>query len=101
MPTRREQAAAQAVQGAQALERRDFAAARASLEAAVALDPAWAESRTLLARAHLGLGDRDLAERTVRMAVEADPRHAASAHLLGTLLCERDRFVEAMPWLQA
>ncbi len=101
MPTRREQAAAHAFQGAQALDRSDFATARASLETAVALDPMWADARTLLARAHLGLGDRELAEQTARAAVEADPMHAASVHFLGTLLCERDRFVEAMPWLQA
>jgi Tfp pilus assembly protein PilF len=101
MPNRREQAAAYVESGNRALAAGDFEAARQSLEAAVALEPAWAEARTQLGRAYLGRGDRALAEETARMAVQADPGHAASAHFLGTLLCERDRFAEALPWLQA
>jgi Tfp pilus assembly protein PilF len=101
MPNRREQAAAHLQSGNRALAANDFELARRSLETAVALEPAWAEARCQLGRAQLGLGDRDRAEQSARMAIEADPSHAASAHFLGTLLCERERYAEALPWLQA
>ncbi len=87
--------------GNRALAAGDFEAARQSLEAAAALEPASADVRCQLGRAHLGLGERDTAEQMARMAVESDPGHAASTHFLGTLLCERERFAEALPWLQS
>ena len=84
-----------------ALAAEQFADAKRCFEAALALEPASAEARTLLGRAQLGLGERQLAEESARMAVEADPRHAVSSHFLGTLLCERERYFEALPWLQS
>ena len=101
MPNRREQAAALLESGNRALAAGDFESARRSLEAAAALEPAWAPVRCQLGRAHLGLGDRVAAEQMARLAVQVDPGDAFSTHFLGTLLCERERFAEALPWLQS
>jgi len=97
---RRAQAGAQLESGLKALAANAIPAARASLQAAVALEPSWAEPRYHLARAYFLAGDRPLAEQSVRAAREADPRHAASIHMLGTLLCDREAFVEALPLLR-
>jgi Tfp pilus assembly protein PilF len=97
---RRAQAAAHVESGLKALAAGSISAARASLQAAVALEPSWAEPRFQLARVHYAAGDRELAEQTVRSAREADPQHAASTHMLGTVLCDREAFVEALPLLR-
>jgi Tfp pilus assembly protein PilF len=100
-PSPREQAARHVAVGDRALGGGDAASARVSYEAAVALEPSWAEPRYRLARAVFALGDRDGAERLARTAVAADPRHAAANHLVGTLHCDRDAYADAMPWLRA
>ncbi|HEX4197911.1 MAG TPA: sulfotransferase [Caulobacteraceae bacterium] len=97
---RRAQAAAHLESGLKALAAGSIPAARASLQAAVALEPSWAEPRYQLARVHHAAGDPALAEQTLRAAREADPRHAASTHMLGTVLCDREAFVEALPLLR-
>ncbi len=97
---RRAQATAHLESGAKALAENAIPAARASLQAAVALAPSWAEPRYHLARAHFAAGDRALAEQSVRAAREADPQHARATHMLGTLLCDREAFVEALPLLR-
>ena len=97
---RRAQAVAHMESGAKALAESAIAAARASLQAAVAMEPSWAEPRYRLARVHLAAGDRDLAEQSLRAAREADPQHAPSTHMLGTMLCDREAFVEALPLLR-
>ena len=97
---RRAQALAHIDSGAKALAESAITAARASLQAAVALEPSWAEPRYRLARVHFAAGDRELAEQTLRAALEADPQHAATIHMLGTMLCDREAFVEALPLLR-
>ena len=97
---RRAQAAAHIQGGLKALAAGAIPAARASLQAAVALEPSWAEPRFQLARIHHAAGDRELAEQTLRAAREADPQHAPSTHMLGTMLCDREAFVEALPLLR-
>jgi len=73
---RRAEAAAHLQSGVKALTANAIPAARASLQAAVALEPSWAEPRYYLARVHFEAGDRVLAEQAVRAAREADPQHA-------------------------
>ncbi|HEY5007798.1 MAG TPA: sulfotransferase, partial [Caulobacteraceae bacterium] len=53
-----------------------------------------------LAQVYFVAGDRDLAEQTLRAAREADPQYAPAIHMLGTMLCDREAFVEAMPLLR-
>ena len=97
---RRAQAAAHIQSGLKALAANAIPAARASLQAAVALEPSWAEPRYNLARVYFAAGDRDLAEQTLRAAREADPQYAPTIHMLGTMLCDREAFVEAIPLLR-
>ena len=97
---RRAQAAAHLESGAQAMAANAIPAARASLQAAVTLEPSWAEPRYQLARVHLAAGDRDLAEQSLHAAREADPQHAPSIHMLGTMLCDREAFIQALPLLR-
>ncbi len=97
---RRAQAAAHIQSGLKALAANAIPAARASLQAAVAREPSWAEPRYNLARVYFAAGDRDLAEQTLRAPREADPQYAPAIHMLGTMLCDREAFVEAMPLLR-
>jgi tetratricopeptide (TPR) repeat protein len=97
---RRDQAAAHLEAGVRALAAQAIPAASASLQAAVALAPSWAEPRYHLARVHFAAGDRELAEQTLRAAREADPQYAPALHMLGTMLCDREAFVEALPLLR-
>ena len=73
--------------------------AEAQFRAAIASDPSRIEARLYLARTLSALGDKRRAEDAVRSAVESNPYHAAAVHLLGALLCENLRFLEAFPWL--
>jgi Tfp pilus assembly protein PilF len=97
---RHDQAAAHIQSGLKALAANAIPAARASLQTAVALEPSWAEPRFNLAQVYFVAGDRDLAEQTLRAAREADPQYAPAIHMLGTMLCDREAFVEAMPLLR-
>src|SRR5579864_469701 len=99
--SRRERAEACYASGQALLERGDYAGAKAQLEQAVTLAPRHAQAHMGLAKANRQMGNWPDAERSVRAALEADPRFAAAAHYLGALLVEQDRLSEALPFLQA
>ena len=98
-PSRHAEAVARVQAGIEALSVGEIAAARASLEAAIAFEPDWAPPYYYLARAHFAADDHDGAVAEARRAVALDPAYPAAAHLLGTLLCDRQGFAEARPWL--
>jgi Tfp pilus assembly protein PilF len=100
LSNRRAQAAAHIQSGLKALAANEILAARASLQAAVALEPSSAVARFHLARVHFIAQDRALAEQTLRAALDADPQYAPAIHMLGTMLCDREAFVEALPLLR-
>jgi tetratricopeptide (TPR) repeat protein len=87
--------------GAQLLGQKALLEALAQFDEAVALAPDWADARHHQALANVQLGKPDVAEANLRAALELDPRHAAAAHLLGALLCERNALEEALPLLRA
>ncbi len=96
-----EMASAHLQRGAQRLVEKAPADALAAFDEAATLAPAWPDARHHQALAHIQLGAPAAAEAAVRAALELDPRHARSAHLLGALLCERNALEEALPLLRA
>jgi tetratricopeptide (TPR) repeat protein len=100
-PSRREQAAALIEEAKCLLEEASHAdKAIELLVAAIAHDPSWAVPHFWLAKAHVASGEIGLAEAKVLEALLADPGFADAAHLLGQLLCQCDRHIEALPWLR-
>lgn len=67
---------------------------------AVTIDPTFAEASLELARLLRALDRVDDAERTLRRALEATPRHFGLALNLGVLLCQTHRPADGLEWLQ-
>lgn len=67
---------------------------------AVNLDPTFAEASLELARLLSAVGRIDDADRTLRRAIEATPRHFGLALNLGVLLCQTQRPADGLHWLQ-
>ncbi|MBS0296799.1 MAG: sulfotransferase [Proteobacteria bacterium] len=86
-------------QGQRLLNRGDNAGAKEALTQALLLAPGSSRVAGFLALACTRLGDKVEAERHARATLELDPQNALMAHLLGTLLVERDQLVEAVAWL--
>ena len=81
-------------------KRGELRSAEARFRATIASDPSRIEARLYLARTLSLRGERRKAEDVVRSAIESDPYHAQAVHLLGAMLCEELRFLEAFPWLR-
>ncbi|HEV3469473.1 MAG TPA: tetratricopeptide repeat protein [Pyrinomonadaceae bacterium] len=78
------------------LEAREFAQAAEFFERAAAVEPLNAGTHLLLGVAHLELGRRDEARRSLRRALEIDPKGAVRAHVhLANLLASERRYEEA------
>ncbi len=74
------------------LARKEFAAARQRLEAAIAAAPAALWPRVVLSHVLLQQGaDEPAAERALQDVLEIDPNHKEARHNLGVLLSERER----------
>lgn len=84
----------------QALATRDFAAARAAAEAAVASDPHEAAAHLMLGRACVAQRRDSEAEEHLRRALRFDPLLADAQRLLGDALARQGRFGEAVEWWQ-
>ncbi len=69
-----------------ALDRRDFAAARAELEPLVAAEPGNPDGHGLLASVRASLGDHAGAAQSYATALRLRPGHGQTAHLLGATL---------------
>jgi Tfp pilus assembly protein PilF len=97
---RRARAQARLDAGVQQLAEGDARGARAELEQAVALAPASAIVRAYLAVACARVPDKVAAEIHARATLELEPEDGPTAHLLGTLLCEREQVAEGLIWLK-
>jgi len=86
--------------GLDSYERGDFRAAAAQFRAAIASTPSRVEPRLYLARTLSILGEQQQAADAARSAVESDLYNAEAIHMLGALLCDDQRFIEAFPWLK-
>ena len=78
----------------------ELRSAEAQFRATIASDPSRIEARLYLARTLALRGERPKAQDVVRSAIESNPYHADAVHLLGAMLCEDLRFLEAFPWLR-
>ena len=85
---------------AQALEARDFAAARAAAETAVAADPHEPAAHLMVGRACVAQRRDSEAEEHLRRALRFDPFLADAHRLLGDVLARQGRFGEAVEWWQ-
>lgn len=87
-------------EGVSALSRGDNEGGLRAFERAVTLAPNSAEARAYLATAFARLQRRGEAEAAARAALELDSDNAKAAHLLGTLLCERDLWAAGLLWVR-
>ena len=87
-------------QGLNLMAAGDNAGAKDAFNRAVLLAPGSSRAMGHLALACTRLGDKAAAEQHARATLELDPENGGMAHLLGTLLVERDQLVEATMWLK-
>ncbi len=78
----------------------EHARAKQALESAAELAPDWPATHYHLAVAHTNLNEWAAAERAIRTTLELQPNFPNAAHLLGGVLCQRERVEEAMYWLR-
>lgn len=86
--------------GVQTFARGDFRAAATHFRASIASSPGRIDARLYLAKALTQLGEREEAIEAARTAVASDLYNAEAAHLLGALLCDDQKWIEAFPWLK-
>ena len=101
-------APASAAQGAMdqaraAIDKQDWAGARARLTDALAEDPASADVHNLLGYVYRKQPERDLAKAFVhyRLALGFDPRHRGAHEYIGEAYLQDDRLADAMRHLEA
>ncbi|MBS0408533.1 MAG: sulfotransferase [Proteobacteria bacterium] len=74
--------------------------ARLCFETAAALCPTLADAYYHLARTQVLSNDHPSAERAALAGLQAEPRHAGCAHVLGLIMSEGDRLSEGLVWLK-
>ena len=84
-----------------AIQQQRFDAAEAELEAALAIDPAFAPAAVNLAGLYGMLGRDGDAEPVLRQALTRDAKNPAVLHALGLVLVRKKRAPESMVWLAA
>jgi len=87
-------------EGLRHFEARNLDQARLCFETAAALCPTLADAYYHLARVHVLTNDQASAERASLAGLQAEPRHAGCAHVLGLIMSEGERLSEGLVWLK-
>jgi tetratricopeptide (TPR) repeat protein len=93
-------AEAYVIAGSARLQRREFQAARADLDAAVELNPSIPGLYTMAGQARDALGDTDAAQTAFQSALRADPRDFTANLYLGTIHLKHRDLEIARPLLE-